>query len=101
RSVSATAATLGGDAESYAQLMEPLLRQSGQLIPELLSPPIRLPRHPLPLLRFARHGLQSAEGFIRRQFRESRARGFFIGIAAHSSMRLDTQPTAAFGLMLG
>jgi phytoene dehydrogenase-like protein len=52
-------------------------------------------------MRFGIHGIQSAQRFSNRRFDASRARGLFLGIAAHSNMPLDASPTAAFGLLLG
>src|SRR5262249_39999464 len=60
-----------------------------------------LPRHPLILARFARHGLRSAYGLATARFRDETARGFFAGLAAHSMLPLEQPLTAAFGLILG
>ena len=70
-------------------------------MPEILGPPIHLPRHPLALGRFGIHAIQSAHKFSSRHFRGSRARGLFTGMAGHANMPLDKSPTAAFGLLLG
>src|SRR5436309_2184357 len=63
--------------------------------------PLRLPRHPLALARFGRRAMRSARGLAEGVFTDTRARGFFAGLAAHAIMPLDEVPTAAFGLMLG
>ena len=52
RSVELTARGLGPDARAYRRLLGPLVRQGPQLMSELLGP-LRPPRHPLLLARFA------------------------------------------------
>jgi phytoene dehydrogenase-like protein len=98
RSVEATAVGLGPDAQSYVELMEPLVARSEKLIPFVLgrSP---ITRHPLDAARFGLVGLRSAVGLARR-FRGARARALFGGLAAHSIQDLSRRPTASFGLVL-
>ena len=60
RSVDATSGGLGADGAAYRDLVGPLVRDAEALIDGILAPPLRLPRHPLALARFARHGLRSA-----------------------------------------
>jgi phytoene dehydrogenase-like protein len=100
RSVAATAAGLGPDAEAYAGLMAPLVREAGALIEAVLAPPLRPPRHPLALARFAPAGLRSAVGLGRR-FSTEGARGLLAGLAAHSFRPLSAPLTGGFGLLLG
>lgn len=52
-------------------------------------------------MRFARHGLRSAQGLAHALFREEPARALLAGIAAHSMLPLDAAASAAFGLVLG
>src|SRR5262249_17694462 len=101
RSISDTCATLGPDAAAYEKLFSVLTRNARKLLPEILAPPIHLPRHPIPWVRFGIHAIQSAEKFSSRHFHSSRARGLFTGISAHSNMPLDKSPTASIGLFLG
>jgi phytoene dehydrogenase-like protein len=101
RSIRDTCATLERDALAYEKLFSPLVRNAEKLLPEILGPPLHLPRHPFVLMRFGIHAIRSAQGFADRQFQGNRARGLFAGIAAHSNMPLDASPTAAFGLLLG
>jgi phytoene dehydrogenase-like protein len=100
RSVDDTAAGLGDDARAYHDLMRPLLNSFDTLLPSLLAP-LRLPRHPLPMARFARHGLQPARTLAHRLFETHSARALFAGLAAHSILPLERRPSAAFGLLLG
>jgi phytoene dehydrogenase-like protein len=101
RSIERTGATLGPDAMAYAKCFSPLVRDAEKLVPEILAPVVHLPRYPLPLMRFGLKALQSAERFVQRRFKGTRAPALFSGIAAHSNMRLDASPTAAVGLLLG
>src|SRR5262245_28277052 len=98
-SIGKTCATLGTDGHAYEKLFTRLVRQAEKLIPEILGPPIHLPRHPIPLMRFGMHAMQSAERLSGRHF-NGRARAVFLGLAAHSNMPLDASPTAAIGLFL-
>jgi phytoene dehydrogenase-like protein len=96
-----TSATLDSDGKVYENLFSPLVRNAKSLLPEILAPPIHLPRHPIALMRFGFQAMRSAETFINRHFKASRSRALFAGMAGHSNMPLTTSPTAAFGLLLG
>jgi phytoene dehydrogenase-like protein len=100
RSLQATAANLGRDAESYRSLMEPFVARWDRLSAGLLAPP-RLPPSPILLALFGRHAVRSAAGFARGRFMEERARALFAGNAAHSFLALEDPPSAAFGMVLG
>ncbi|HSJ74450.1 MAG TPA: NAD(P)/FAD-dependent oxidoreductase [Miltoncostaeaceae bacterium] len=99
RSVAATAAGLGPDAAAYRALMGPLARKAEALIAAVLAPPLRPPRHPLALARFAPVGLRSAIGLGRR-FSGEGGRALLAGMAAHSFRPLDAPVTGGFGLLL-
>lgn len=102
RSPAGTAATLDrSDREAYRGLMEPLVERWEPLLEDVLSPLLRLPRHPVTAARFGIHALRSASGLARGRFDGPRARALFGGIAAHTFEPLDASPTAAFGLLLG
>ena len=100
RSVTATGATLGEDADRYARLMSPLARDAPLVLGDLLGP-LGRPRHPLALARFASRGALPATSFARTAFRGERARAFFGGLAAHSMLPLSRAPTTGYALMLG
>ena len=99
RSVDATAEGLGEDADAYRRLIGPLVDDWSRMEDALLGPVFRLPRHPLPLLRFGYHAARSAESAAR-AFRGERARALLAGCAAHSMLPLERAPSAAFGLVL-
>jgi phytoene dehydrogenase-like protein len=100
RSVDDTADALGGaDGRAYRRLLGPLVGRADDLMTEVLGP-LRVPRHPLTLARFAQAGVRSAAGLGRSRFDADGARALLTGTAAHSMMRLDQVPTAAVGLVL-
>jgi phytoene dehydrogenase-like protein len=99
RSVSETAATLGRDARAYEQLIGPLVMNQENLMEDILRP-LHLPRHPLLLADFARHGLRSAKGLAGASFITDKARSLFAGLSSHAMMPLEKTATAAFGLIL-
>ena len=99
RSVDATAAQLGSDAKAYRKLMAPLVAAWAGMDSDILGP-IRVPEHPLKLLRFGVLGIRSGRGLAEHRFQRERAKGFFAGLAAHSMLPLDCWGTAAFALVL-
>jgi phytoene dehydrogenase-like protein len=100
RDLDETAAGLGEDATAYRGLFAPLVRGWPALERTILRPLVRVPRHPVALARFGLFALRPAEGLVRSRFRGEKARALFAGCAAHSTLRLDRSPSAAFGLAL-
>ena len=99
RSVAETAAGLGPDERAYRRLFEPLVRDAAPLFASLLAP-LRPPRHPLVLARFAATGPRSAAGLARSRFEGERARALLAGCSAHSMLALEAPVSAAFGIVL-
>lgn len=99
RSVADTALGLGEDAVAYERLMSPLVDEWENLLSSLLGP-LRVPRHPWAMARFAR-GVLPAATLARLAFREPRARALLAGLASHITLPLEWATTAAYGLMLG
>ena len=99
RSVERTADGLGPDAKAYRRLFEPLLRTAPALMREILGP-LRPPRHPLAMARFAPVALRSAVGLARSRFEGERARALLAGCSAHSMLSLSSPASAAFGVVL-
>ena len=98
RSVRATAGGLDGDMSAYIRLFEPLVRDSDELLAEILGP-LRPPRHPLVMARFGRSALRSGVGLARSRFEGERARALLAGCCAHSMLSLMTPVSAAFGIV--
>lgn len=101
RSIDETARGLGGDADAYRRLFEPLVSDAGILATDLLAPLISLPSHPLRTARFGALALLPAATLARSVFVSPRARALFAGLAAHSMQSLEQPLSAAFGLVLG
>ncbi len=101
RSLEETAAGLGRDGAAWQRLFGPLVHDVDRLLPSLLGPVVRPPRHPVALARFGVPALIPATGLARFAFREPAARALFAGLAAHSMVALGRPLTASFGLVLG
>jgi phytoene dehydrogenase-like protein len=99
RSVGATAAGLGPDERAYRRMFDPLVRDAEVLFGSLLAP-LRPPRHPLELARFAAAGIRSAIGLARSRFEGGRARALLGGCCAHSMLPLQAPVSGAFGVVL-
>ena len=100
RGVAETAAQFGSDREAYRRLFDPIVRDWGKLLPEVLRP-LRIPTHPFMLARFGLYAIQPAAVLARNTFRGERAQALFAGIGAHSILKLEAPISASFGLMLG
>ena len=101
RDVAATARALGADGAAWQRLFGPLAAGWEAMAPDLLSPLLRMPRHPFKMLRFARHAVLSARHLAESTFTTPRGQALFAGLAAHSILPLDHAFTASFGMVLG
>ncbi len=99
RSVDETAEGLGLDGRAYREVMGPLAQNWAYLLDAFLGP-LRVPRHPMVMARFA-PGVLPAVTLARRLFRDERARALLAGLAAHITLPLESATTSAYGLMLG
>jgi phytoene dehydrogenase-like protein len=100
RSPEAAAPGLGEDDGRWRRLFAPLVADAEPLLEDLLAP-LHLPTHPLAVARFSARAAPPATVLARFSFHGPKARGVFAGLAAHSMLRLDRPPSAAFGLVLG
>ncbi|MDD5493789.1 MAG: NAD(P)/FAD-dependent oxidoreductase, partial [Dehalococcoidia bacterium] len=94
-----TGSTLGVDARAYYKLVKPLADSWRKLSCDLLGT-MRALHHPLITVKFGLNALKSADSFINDNFKGTRAKGFFTGLAAHSVIPLGMTPSAAFGIVL-
>jgi phytoene dehydrogenase-like protein len=92
---------LGRDADNWRRVFGALVGEWERLMPMLLSPVVRVPRHPLLMARFGLPGALPAEDLARLAFREPATRALFAGMAAHSMLPLHAPLSASFGLVLG
>jgi phytoene dehydrogenase-like protein len=94
--------TLGRrDADAWRRLFGTVTAEWERLVPMLLAPVIRVPRHPLLFARFGLPGLLPADALARLAFRDPAARALFGGMAAHSMLSLRAPLSSSFGLVLG
>lgn len=100
-SLEETARALGADGPAWRRLFGPLASDWDDLSRDLLAPPLRVPRHPLKMLRFGALGAAPARRLAESRFATPRARALFAGLAAHSILPLERAFTASFGLVLG
>jgi phytoene dehydrogenase-like protein len=98
RSLERTGDGLGADARAWAGLIEPFLADPHALLADVMAP-LRLPAHPVALLRFGLRAAFSANRLARLCFRGERARALFAGFAAHSLLPLTRPLSAAVGLV--
>jgi phytoene dehydrogenase-like protein len=100
RSLDETALSLGGDADAYRRLFDPLVQGWPDLRHDLLGPIPHLPRHPIGLGRFGLTAVRSARHVAESRFGTERARALLAGAAAHSFLPLERAASASFGLVL-
>jgi phytoene dehydrogenase-like protein len=100
RSPEAAVPDLGDDDTRWRRLFAPLVSDAEPLLEDLLGP-LHLPAHPVAMARFTARASTPATTLATFALRGERARGVFAGLAAHSMLRLDRPPSAAFGLTLG
>lgn len=98
RSVERTSERLGLDGPAYRSLLAPLMAAPEILLEDLLGPLGRIPKRPVPFVRFGLRGMRSAVGLARGLFRQPEARALFAGCAAHSIIPLESFFSAAVGL---
>ncbi len=97
-SVADTARTLGGDQQTYADLMEPIVAHWPTLAVDVLGP-LRFPKHPLDLAQFGLNAVLPATQLAKR-FKTPEARGLLAGMAAHAIQPLTNLTTSAIALVL-
>ena len=98
RDMPATVGSLGADGQTWRTLLQPFLSRHEEFFSGILRP-VRVPRHPWLMARFARLGLRSCRR-VARLFDGPVARAMFAGNAAHSFLPLDAAGSASFGLVL-
>jgi len=91
---------LGKDGKNYSSLFKSLI-DSWPLLVEDVFGTLRVPKHPLQLIRFGWFGMFSAKHLSNSLFKSDDLKTYFAGLAAHSIIPLEKAFTATFGLMLG
>lgn len=101
RSLEATAEALGPDGKVWKRLFGPVVAHWEDLLEDILRPLIRVPHHPVTLARFGLRGLPSAKLAGETLFKTPEARALWGGMAAHTSLPLETVGTSAMTVVLG
>jgi phytoene dehydrogenase-like protein len=99
-SLEKTASGLGSDRQAYIDLFAPLVESWLKIRDDILAP-VRIPAHPLLMMRFGLSAALPASWLTRLRFQGQRARALFAGIAAHSMLPLSYAFSSAIGLVLG
>jgi phytoene dehydrogenase-like protein len=100
RSIDRTAESLGRDAVAWRATLAPIVREWDVIVPGILRPPVRVPRHPFALAPLGVLAPWPAASAARFLFRTERARALFAGVAAHAVIPLERTPSGAFGWVL-
>lgn len=99
KSVQHTAGALGGDEEAYLNLLTPLIGNWPTIANDVLGP-LRIPGHPIEMMRFGLKAVMPALKLGHNHFKTKQAQGLWAGMAAHSIMPLSKPITSAIGLVL-
>lgn len=95
-----TLARLDSDSKNYRKLFKDFV-DSWEYLSEDLFGTLRIPNHPLSMMRFGWYGMFSSNLLSNSFFKQERTKAYFSGLAAHSILPLDNAFTASFGLVLG
>jgi phytoene dehydrogenase-like protein len=98
RSLDETVAGLGPSGAAYHRWIGPVVRDWDRIVPHILGPLVRVPRHPFALTRFGLRALLPARPVGARLGGDAAA--LFAGCAAHAILPLTRPLTASFGLVL-
>ncbi len=99
RSIEKTAEGLGADGQRWRRVFDHPTEHFDDLFADASQPALRVPRHPLTLVRFGAGALVPATA-VARTWRTDETKALWAGIAAHAFSRLDRPMTSAVGLML-
>jgi phytoene dehydrogenase-like protein len=99
RSLGETCSQFGVDELSVCRLLQPFVNRWDELSADVIRP-VRFPKSPRLVARFARVAALPASFVAVRKFNRDKARAVFAGFAAHSVMPLSAWGSAAFGMLL-
>jgi phytoene dehydrogenase-like protein len=98
--LSTTDRVLGMDGRRWRALLQPLVEHWDDFVKDALGPVVRMPRHPLRMVRFGLSGVQPAQWIARNELEGVRARALFAGLAAHTFLSFDRPLSSAMTLVL-
>tara|TARA_R100001591_G_scaffold118428_1_gene141208 strand:- start:9863 stop:11311 length:1449 start_codon:yes stop_codon:yes gene_type:complete len=91
---------LGSDSKNYKKLFKDFI-DSWEYLSKDLFGTLRIPNHPISMMRFGWYGMFSSTLLSNSFFKSERTKAYFAGLAAHSILPLENAFTASFGLVLG
>ncbi|WP_378147289.1 phytoene desaturase family protein [Cnuibacter sp. UC19_7] len=94
-----TADGLGRDADAWARLFSPILRELAQVLDFTSNPVLRMPAHPIATAQFGLRALATSLG-TSGGFRTQRAAGLLAGVSAHAIAPISSLGARAAGLLL-
>ena len=95
-----TVERFGSDSKNYKKLFQEFI-ESWEYLSKDLFGNLRIPEHPLAMLRFGWYGMFSAKLLANSFFSKPETKAYFAGLAAHSIIPLEKAFTSSFGLILG
>src|SRR3954453_19849980 len=99
RSLDRTVDRLGDDGRAWRRLVGGAVRDWEAVVPSVLQPLLRVPRHPLAMASFGLRAVPPA-AWVARTFPTDVGAALFGGCAAPSFLPLDRPLSASFGVML-
>lgn len=97
-SITDTAKGLGTDEQAYIGLLQPLVNDWPDVLPDILAP-LHYPKHPLALAQFGLKALTPAT-YLAKRFKTPVAKALFAGMAAHTMQPLSNYATSAIAISL-
>jgi phytoene dehydrogenase-like protein len=89
-----------GEGDAWRRLFGPLVQAWPKLADQLLGPPVRAPKHPVPFTKLALRSLLPTTTISRRTLGDGRLGALFAGIAAHANTSLGKPLSAPGGLVM-
>jgi phytoene dehydrogenase-like protein len=100
RNLDAAASEFGVDGDAWRKLVEPIAMHWESFAEDALGPVLRIPSHPIRMVRFALPAFTPAPSLARSRFNNPRTRALFAGLAAHSCLSFDQPLSSAISLVL-
>jgi phytoene dehydrogenase-like protein len=88
------------DGKNYFSIFSQFVKNSKEIMGDLLGPLIKIPRRPFELLGFAAKALPPVSSFARKTFTGKEVPAILAGSAAHSMLSLDEPLTSGFAMVL-
>ena len=101
RDIELTVGELGVDGPAWRRLHEHFSRHPIETVENAMGPLLRIPPHPVDMVRLGLPGALPAATLAGLLFRSGAAKALFAGSSAHPTLPLTRPLTAAFGIAFG